>query len=421
MQEGTATKNVDEHKASNSVDETHQPSDAIRMKRNIWDRFPREIRTDILDLSDPLTQHLHDHGEYALEMIEKLSSKYKKKLLYNDIWEAALEMEWPGDLGTLPGSFQPSKDVEWYYLVTSKSMYERLCQLDWFKRLPSTTDGDTLTSRNIPMRNCWPEYLDDPFDDPDKHIREAVVGAHLYYMLHLNDLDIVDDYTNLWEYLAESLAREGLENDLLFLIYKRGVRIYSDVTDAAAASGDRELFDMLHDNYGCSDMAVVAAAKAGDLEMLKYLCEELELDLDHDAMIEAAKNGRLDVVKHLHENFHESVCSSQAMDAAHMETLDVIKYLHENCDKGCTTKAMDAAALNDCMEAVFFLHENRTEGCTTAAMDGAAENGHLDVVKWLAKNRREGFTKNGLDTAGERGHLEVVECLQQHLHLLQTQ
>ncbi|KAJ3402150.1 hypothetical protein HDV05_008701, partial [Chytridiales sp. JEL 0842] len=96
---------------------------------NSWERFPSDLRSRILDLSDALTQCLHRHGLYVTEKIQ-LRPKYQRTKRYNDIWEAALESEWDGDLAILPKEYEPCNEGDWLRVVKSKSVWRRLQRLD---------------------------------------------------------------------------------------------------------------------------------------------------------------------------------------------------------------------------------------------------------------------------------------------------
>ncbi|KAG9405140.1 hypothetical protein AC1031_004249 [Aphanomyces cochlioides] len=99
--------------------------------------------------------------------------------------------------------------------------------------------------------------------------------------------------------------------------------------------------------------------------------------------------------------------------AAKAGHLNIVKFLHLHRKEGCTTKAMDGAAKYGHLEVLKWLHANRTEGCTTLAMDNAGLNGHLEVVQWLHHNGH-GCTEQAMQSAIRFGHLPVVQWL--HIH-----
>ncbi|KAJ3406455.1 hypothetical protein HDV05_006005 [Chytridiales sp. JEL 0842] len=382
----------------------------------LWDRLPPEIHCRILDYSNPLTQYLHHHGLYAPESINLIRNRHKREKLETEVWICALEMDWDdGDLNQLPPCFTPARYSDWYSLVKTKSMYERLRRLEWFSKVDyrlSRADGVYTyyykAVLDIPMRNCWLEYLDNPFKKAEKKVQEAASGGHLKYFLHLLP-DVC--FEACWDVLAISVVEAGLLEDVKYVIQRRAGLLSSSITDAAASTGNRELFDMLCQLQPCTWRAITCAAQAGDLELLQHL-STLRTPYPRCAMQNAIINGHLSIVRYLHEQCHDDVCSTISMNFAAREGhLEILKYLHENCEVGCTTIPMDLAAANGHIDTVIFLHENCSEGCTTRAMDMAAKNGHLDVVEWLHENREEGCTYKAMDGAAAEGHLDVVKWL----------
>ncbi|TYZ68356.1 hypothetical protein PybrP1_005383, partial [[Pythium] brassicae (nom. inval.)] len=213
---------------------------------------------------------------------------------------------------------------------------------------------------------------------------------------------------------------------------------------------------------GRPESLLFGAASRGDLEVVKFLREQLQKQLRQCAprrVLEASKlsgrslgvailSGHFEVAKYLVDQGYQFVrsdmwewmkipgstvqflldtwksssgststipegkCTVDAMDgAAKSGHLEVVRWFQDNRSEGCTTQAMDGAAQNGHLEIVQWLHANRTEGCSTSAIDGAARNGHLAVVKWLHANRSEGCTTQAMDVAASRGHLDVMQFL----------
>ncbi|GMF29523.1 unnamed protein product [Phytophthora fragariaefolia] len=159
------------------------------------------------------------------------------------------------------------------------------------------------------------------------------------------------------------------------------------------------------------------SSAAGNLELLKFLHEEVKHGFTTGAMNLAAERGRLDIVRFLHENRLEG-CTTRAMDgAARNGHLNVVKFLHENRTEGCTTNAMDGAARNGHFEVLRFLHENRREGCTTTAMDAAAQFNRIHIVEFLRTHRHEGCSEWAMAGAAANGHIDMVRYLHQQIHV----
>ncbi|KAJ3397542.1 hypothetical protein HDV05_002908, partial [Chytridiales sp. JEL 0842] len=285
-------------------------------------------------------------------------------------------------------------------------MYDRLCQLEWF-RYDFLYDTDEWYVKHpavqIPMRHCWLEYLGNPSQHPDEryHWEKASLGGQLQYAIHLEDIGWCGEYF-WWDSLAEEVAEQGRSEDIEYMLQHQEWYITSKTTDHAAASGNRQLFDLLYSHTGCTGGAIKYAAASGDLILLIHLHQNLGVrPLEYEMPV---SSNNFEVIKYMHENFHDVACQAMvttypsilptAMDwAASLGNLEAVRFLHEHCDKGCTTYAMDLAAGAGHLPVVQFLHEQRSEGCTVKAMHDAAIHGELDVVEWLHKNREEGCQK----------------------------
>ncbi|KAJ3416671.1 hypothetical protein HDV05_000501 [Chytridiales sp. JEL 0842] len=372
---------------------------------NLWTAFPPEIKNRILNMSDALTQHLNSHGLYAPAALENQEEMVKQQL-QNDIWRAALEMEWKGEFKILPGSFQPMNNSEWYPLVTSKDLYLRLQKLSKSKLKKISQD----TVLHIAMRHMWLDMLEDPVKKPRKYHDHAIRGGHIKFMRHINKLGLVIEMYH-WRQCADVIAEEGGVEDMKELWNTFGQSVCThNALDVAAEYGQLDILKFLREEIGCSTEAMERALIYGHLHIIRYL-HEMNDRCTTKIMDEAAKKGHLQIVRFLHENSSEGCTTAAMNDAAAEGHLDVVEFLHKNRSEGCTTDAMNESARHGHLNVVRFLHENRHEGCTAKAMDYAAKNGHFEIVKFLNENRREGCTCAALEGACSRGYLNIVEYL----------
>ncbi|KAJ3409894.1 hypothetical protein HDV05_004175 [Chytridiales sp. JEL 0842] len=288
--------------------------------RNLWDCILPEIQDRILDLSDALTQFLHSHGKYDGDRIKSLPKaanaarsclaprriKDEKRQLQNDIWSAALEMEWNGDLKTLPGEFNPYNQAEWYDRVKTKSMWTRLFgQLD--RSQGWTPMGSVADS--IAMRHCWINMLSRPIEE---YVYNAASGGHLQLMIHIESRGLMlDDYK--WKMAACQLSNEGRIEDIRYLLSTKPQ---------------------------CIDGTVVVAA-AGQLEMLDFLLGQGNLQCPNDVAIWAARGGHLNVLQYLHNKNGEGFTPIIMDIAANFGDIEMVKFLHCSRNEGCSWKAFD--------------------------------------------------------------------------------
>lgn len=102
--------------------------------------------------------------------------------------------------------------------------------------------------------------------------------------------------------------------------------------------------------------------------------------------------------------------------AARRGQLDMIKWFHNNDNECFNEYSMNYAAGNGHFNVVKWLHENRTERCFGIALTLAAENGHFEVVKFLYENRKEVrhdcAIKRAMTAAFDNKHHVVATWLQ---------
>ncbi|RLN91435.1 hypothetical protein BBJ28_00026043 [Nothophytophthora sp. Chile5] len=161
-----------------------------------------------------------------------------------------------------------------------------------------------------------------------------------------------------------------------------------------------------------------AAAADGALAYLKFVHSCFPQDMPQWpqpalATVAAAANGHLDVLQWLYSELGVALTEEVIAKAAENGHLDVVKWLHFNdCESGTWT--MDDAAKNGHFEILRWLHDNCSEGCTEMAMTWAANNGRLDILQWLHTNRTEGCSTMAMDLAAQNNCMEIVRWLHEH-------
>ncbi|RLN86493.1 hypothetical protein BBJ28_00003703 [Nothophytophthora sp. Chile5] len=235
-----------------------------------------------------------------------------------------------------------------------------------------------------------------------------------------------------------------------------------------------EVVEWLHTHAGprpeCLKMVLRSAAKAGNLAVVHWICNEYHVDagdaffhaqrgcqwetaqwllancevtsrrVNWDAAaadgaltylqfahsrsprtmlrlstsVAAASNGHLEVLQWLYSDVGVTLTRGAMRHAAENGHLNVVQWLHNNgCERG-DAWMLDGAAKHGHFEIVRLLHANREEGCTWRAMSLAAGRGHLEIVQWLHAHRTEGCTVVAMDLAAQNNHMDVVQWLHEH-------
>ncbi|EFA75039.1 hypothetical protein PPL_11724 [Heterostelium album PN500] len=153
------------------------------------------------------------------------------------------------------------------------------------------------------------------------------------------------------------------------------------------------------------------AALRGHLDIVKLF--QRRGDLSGNEVNICVNSGNLELFKYLADEVHQTVTVDAMDNCARLGDLKMLKWFHENRSEGCSYKAIDYSAINNNTEIVQWLYENRTEGCSHVAFDWAARNGNIPMLQMLLvkNNNVHNFTTKAIDLAAEQGQLEVLEYL----------
>jgi hypothetical protein len=129
--------------------------------------------------------------------------------------------------------------------------------------------------------------------------------------------------------------------------------------DAAARQGNLEMVKYCVANecplgYGACEFA----ARNGHLEMLKYLREESKAPWDSDTAAWAALNGHLHILEYLVERKYDEYDKDACMLAAKSGHLDCLKYLRETAKAPWNYRAVRQAHLYKDTECLQYLLDN---------------------------------------------------------------
>ncbi|GAM17792.1 hypothetical protein SAMD00019534_009670 [Acytostelium subglobosum LB1] len=301
------------------------------------------------------------------------------------------------------------------------------------------------------------------------------LDAMVDYVFRCKMVQTPNSPVNVYQY---PIKRNNFEQLNQFIEYFNfPVELY-DMTVAVGVKGGIEMVKFVYRmlrplGHTPINGVLTHAASGGDMDILRYLVEELKVAVDKEALDSAAKTGNIQVFSYLLENSsNQCRCSPNVFDQlAANGDLEIIRLLHTQRSgvQTCSANALTEAASKGHLEVVKFLSMNRTEGmelhtaawCVaagriqvlefllahnradinfksvevvnnacrngnvpliqmllkegfavdTTAMDIAAAHNRLNVVQYLHANRTEGCTTAAIDTASSNGHLEVVRFL----------
>jgi hypothetical protein len=169
---------------------------------------------------------------------------------------------------------------------------------------------------------------------------------------------------------------------------KFGIKFINDNT----TSDPRRIYD-----FNIDEHIVIWLSLQGYLEVIKYLHDDLELNLDYQTILNiACEYGYLDIVKYLHHILDSNITDYVRDDyiiltyACSKGYLDIIKYLHENnivnTDKYYTVNS---------------------------PLKRACNNGHLHIVKYIYE-----VLGIGIEVFRNHKSLLILSCMSGNLELV---
>ena len=151
-------------------------------------------------------------------------------------------------------------------------------------------------------------------------------------------------------------------------------------------------------------------AETNKLELLKWAREEKKCKWD-DRMIEAAaKQGNMEMVKYCVTNecpIDEDACACAALEGQ----LECLKYLHEEVKAPWDSLTARWAALNGHLHILEYLVERKFDKYSGFECQFAAEKGHLDCLKYLHETAKAPWNSDAVRSAHEKNQPECLQYL----------
>ncbi|CAL6419294.1 unnamed protein product [Bathycoccus prasinos] len=146
------------------------------------------------------------------------------------------------------------------------------------------------------------------------------------------------------------------------------------------------------------------AAETNKLELLKWAREEKKCTWDGWTIAAAAKQGNLEMIKYCVAN--ECPIGTRACaNAAENGDLEVLKYLREEVKAPWGWGTAARAAESGHLHILEYLVDRKYDQYNVLACSNAAENGHLDCLKYLHETAKAPWNKEAVREAHP-------ECLQ---------
>jgi len=151
-------------------------------------------------------------------------------------------------------------------------------------------------------------------------------------------------------------------------------------------------------------------AQTNKLELLKWAREEKKCKWSSHTIYAAAGQGNLEMVKYCVANecpIDEDACAS----AAENGDLEVLKYLREEVKAPWDWATAEWAAGNGHLHILEYLVERKYDEYDEDACMGAVKNGHLDCLKYLHETAKAPWHAEAVYYAHEKNHPECLQYL----------
>ena len=151
-------------------------------------------------------------------------------------------------------------------------------------------------------------------------------------------------------------------------------------------------------------------AKTNKLELLKWAREEKKCKWNVGTIAAAAKQGNLEMIKYCVAN-ECPIGTGACADAAENGHLECLKYLREEAKAPWDFYTAAWAALNGHLHILEYLVERKYDEYSVSACQSAAVKGHLDCLKYLHETAKAPWNSWAVRYAHEKKHPECVQYL----------
>ncbi len=226
-----------------------------------------------------------------------------------------------------------------------------------------------------------------------------IVEKHVMCKLNGTDLKFFYEVNTETRKLVKRSSRAG---DL-----KKRFRVseMSSISTLEVAWENKSLWSGLNETSFCTKVA-----ETNKLELLKWAREEKKCEWDWRTITAAAKKGNLEMVKYCVANkcpIDWRACANAAKNGQ----LECLKYLREEVKAPWDFSTAEWAAENGHLHILEYLVERKYDEFYEGACMHAAKNGHLDCLKYLHETAKAPWNYLAVYYAHEKNHPECLQYL----------
>jgi hypothetical protein len=326
---------------------------------SIFYHLPNDLKRNVFDQADPLTQYLNDYGSYQHHLVNQPNNQH----LAIEIWRAAFEQDWDGDIAVLPRTCLPHIH-NGLDLVKSRRMYDRLCSLFpkdiWtYKTIPKDPHTKKLEEIyrtimqgyhdnhlgliHVAMRHGWWDVVVRGAVENEVHVHWKYCTKYAY-----GGFDLEGSWEELIRYANDGLHKE-FQNYIARNIKKgKGLEAVLRELDEGGNCEVEEEEEEIEWTAYMRDPFMHRAVQFGYLDIARGMNKseyfgawDLGTPFERDSVL----SGNLAMVQLIVGDFKKGQFGSQAYEcAAAIGSLDIFKYLTELGVQPVTRKVTKLAA-----------------------------------------------------------------------------
>jgi hypothetical protein len=235
---------------------------------------------------------------------------------------------------------------------------------------------------------------------------DDVSFKHVLPRLHSNDLKFLHGVNTETRKLIKRSSRAG------DIARKFWIEEMSSISTLEVAwehypwgTYNHEVEEEMDETYFCWRVA-----QTNKLELLKWAREEKKCEWDDRTIHAAAKQGNLEMVKYCVAN-RCTVTADACAFAALEGHLECLKYLREEAKAPWDLRTASRAAENGHLHILEYLVERKYDQYHEWACQFAAKYGHLDCLKYLHETAKAPWTSWAVFEAHENNQTECVQYL----------
>jgi hypothetical protein len=253
--------------------------------------------------------------------------------------------------------------------------------------LVGTAEALYIRGVNSSWKACYDNRLPGQQADEEGHAHTSSCTSYQAALASVSRLTLAHEASGLRLHETSELLQisAGMYADIgtLKAANDLGLVLTPAVMFGAANSRCLSKLQLLHTEQHCPfpDDITVIAARAGDVEMLRWL-QETGCELNEETSAGAAETANnLHVLKYLHDQgcpWHPALCAI----AGATGDLEQLKWLHAHGAAVNSTTA-DEAACGGAVHVLEWLQQQQGVEFSEQTLMRAAEGGHLQLCQWL--------------------------------------